>query len=162
LIILLFLVGKGSLMTLAQINLGSILAVIGAMLAVGIGLTAIAAAWVFFKVRRINLPAGTDFFAALRETPLSVVVLLDLLDFTFDIFSAPMSWLILSRLGLAPLRWVSTIEALIPGTEILPTMTISWVVARYWKKLRVPETISGWSQKRVPIYSSRQDPRLPQ
>lgn len=137
-------------MELAQISFGSILAVIGILLLIGLALTLIAAAWVFWKVRRINLPAGADFFEALRSTPLSVVILLDLLDFTFDIFSAPVSWFILGRLGLSPLRWVSTVEALIPGTEILPTMTIAWFVARYWRNLRVPDILPARIQNRLP------------
>ena len=86
--------------------------------------------WVLRKVRRIDLPPGADFITALRATPLSVVILLDLLDLTLDIFSAPFAWILLGRLGLAPLRTVTVIEALIPGTQFLPTMSIAWVLAR--------------------------------
>ncbi len=96
--------------------------------------------WIVLKVRRINLPAGTEFFEALRATPLSVVLLLDVLDLSLDIFSAPLSWVILSKLGLEPLRPVSVIKDLIPipGLEAVPMMTLSWGLARVWKNARIP------------------------
>ena len=86
--------------------------------------------WVVWRIRRINLPPGADFFMALRATPLSVVILLDLLDFGLDIFAAPFAWTILGYLGLKPLRNVSVIESLIPGTQFVPTMTVAWFIAR--------------------------------
>lgn len=86
--------------------------------------------WVVWRIRRIKLPPGADFFTALRATPLSVVILLDLLDFSLDIFAAPFAWTILGYLGLKPLRNVSVIESLIPGTQFIPTMTVAWIIAR--------------------------------
>lgn len=86
--------------------------------------------WVIWRVQRIRLPADADFMTALRATPLVVVLLLDLLDFSLDFFSAPISWLLLSRLGLAPLRGVTALEGLVPGTQFIPTMTLAWVAAR--------------------------------
>jgi hypothetical protein len=62
--------------------------------------------------------------------PLTLVVLLDLLDLSLDIFSAPVSWLILDRMGLSSLRNVSTIQGVIPGTQLIPVMTLSWLLAR--------------------------------
>jgi len=103
---------------------------LGIVAAVGLILAVLVAAWVFWKVRRINLPADADFFTALRATPLSVVILLDLLDLSLDFLSAPVAWVILGRLGLRPLRSVTMVESLIPGTQVLPTMTIMWFVAR--------------------------------
>jgi hypothetical protein len=76
------------------------------------------------------LPPDADFLTALRVTPLAVVILLDLLDFSLDIFSAPLAWMILGYLGLKPLRGVTIVESLIPGTQFLPTMTVVWVFAR--------------------------------
>lgn len=125
-------------MSLANVQIWDILRVIGILFGLGLIASLITLAWVFWKVRRINLPAGTEFFDALRATPLSVVILLDLLDLTLDFFSAPFSWILLNKLGLQPLRTVTVIEALIPGTELLPTMTIAWVVARLWKNARIP------------------------
>ena len=119
-------------------NLGDVLKAFAIIAGIGLALSLLLAAWVFWKVRRINLPAGTEFFDALRATPLSVVILLDLLDLSLDFFSAPFSWIILGRLGLEPLRTVTVIESLIPGTELLPTMTIAWLIARLWKNARIP------------------------
>lgn len=115
-----------------------ILRILGIIVAVGLVLSLIMIVWVLWRVRRINLPPGTDFFEALRVTPLSVVILLDALDLGLDFFSAPLSWVILGKLGLQPLRTVTAIEALIPGTSVLPTMTIAWIVARVWKNARLP------------------------
>jgi hypothetical protein len=97
---------------------------------VGTALSLALLAWVLWRVRRIQLPAGTDALTALRMTPLAVVVLLDLLDLSLDFFSAPISWTILGYLGLKPLRGVTLIEGLIPGTQLLPTMTAAWLIAR--------------------------------
>ena len=91
-------------------------------------------AWIIWRVRRINLPPDADWVTAMRATPFVVVLMLDLLDFSLDFFSAPFAWIILSYLGLKPLRAVTTIESLIPGTQFLPTMTAAWVIARFMKR----------------------------
>jgi hypothetical protein len=59
-------------------------------------------------------------------------VLLDLLDLGLDFFSAPVAWVILTKLGLGPLRGVTVVESLIPGTQFIPTMTLAWLFARYF------------------------------
>ena len=87
--------------------------------------------WVLWRVRHIQLPQNADFFTTLRHTPLSVVILLDVLDLSLDFLSAPVAWVILDRLGLKPLRAVSVVETLIPGTQFIPTMTALWFVARF-------------------------------
>ena len=99
-----------------------------------IGLSALLFLWVVRRVKRVNLPVGAGFWLTLRATPFSVVLLLDLLDLGLDFLSAPIAWVLLSRLGLTPLRGVSVIESVIPGTQFLPTMTISWIMARFMKK----------------------------
>ena len=86
--------------------------------------------WVLIAIKKINLPPDADFFVALRFTPLVVVVLIDLLDLSLDFLSAPVGWLILTRLGLGPLRGVSVVEGLVPGTQFIPTMTLAWFYAR--------------------------------
>src|SRR6185295_3412854 len=96
-------------------------------------------AWVVLRVRRIQLPPNADVFTTLRATPLSVVVLLDLLDFSLDFLSAPIAWVILGRLGLTPLRGVAIVEELIPGTQFIPTMTLAWILARLWKTQHWPQ-----------------------
>lgn len=87
-------------------------------------------AWVLWRVRRVRLPPNADFVTALRNTPFVVVLLLDALDLSLDFLAVPIAWALLSRLGLAPLRGVTIIEELIPGTQLLPTMTIAWVLVR--------------------------------
>jgi hypothetical protein len=93
--------------------------------------------FVLWRVRKIQLPPDADFFTAMRMTPLVVVLLLDLLDFTLDFLSAPVAWLLLTRLGLGPLRGVTVVESLIPGTQIIPTMTLAWIAVRVFKVDRV-------------------------
>jgi len=113
-----------------EINWRALLLAALALAAVGLALALALLAWVLWRVRKVQLPVGADTLTALRMTPLPVVVLLDLLDFSLDIFSAPVSWTILGYLGLRPLRGVTVIEGLIPGTQLLPTMTAAWLVAR--------------------------------
>ncbi|MBP7961525.1 MAG: hypothetical protein KA003_06105 [Caldilineaceae bacterium] len=98
-------------------------------------------AWVIWRVRRIKLPVNADFFTALRHTPFVVVLLLDLLDLGLDFLSAPIAWVLLTRLGLAPLRGVTIIEELIPGTQIIPTMTLAWVAVRFLGPRALNKTI---------------------
>ena len=86
--------------------------------------------WIVWRVRRIKLPADADFFTALQATPFVVVLVLDLLDLSLDFLSMPIAWALLSYLGLKPLRNVTMVETLIPGTQMLPTMTVAWVIAR--------------------------------
>jgi len=90
-------------------------------------------AFIIWKIRKIQLPPNADFFTALRYTPLVIVIMIDLLDLSLDFLSAPFSWIILGKLGLEPLRGVSVIESIIPGTQVLPTMTIAWIIARLMK-----------------------------
>ena len=97
----------------------------------GLVLSSVLLVWVIWRVRRIDLPAGADALTALQRTPFVVVLLLDLLDLGLDIFSVPLTWPLLGRLGLAPLRGVTIIEGLIPGTQLVPTMTLAWLFSRW-------------------------------
>lgn len=82
------------------------------------------------QVRNIDIPPDADFFETLRLVPITIPLALDMLDFAFDIFAAPVAWIILELMGLKSLQFITVMEALIPGTQILPTMTIGWVIAR--------------------------------
>ncbi len=86
--------------------------------------------WTWRSLRRINIPENLSFVEALQWTPLPVVILLDLLDFVFDIFAAPITWVLLGKIGLSPLRTVTAAEAVIPGTQLIPTMTLAWLGVR--------------------------------
>lgn len=81
-------------------------------------------------LRRVRVPPDADFFTTVRAVPLSLVVGLDLLDLALDTFSAPIIWLILNRYGLKALRNVGAVEALIPITGPIPTLTLAWFAAR--------------------------------
>jgi hypothetical protein len=103
-----------------------VLALMGASIFVAIaGLIALTR-----SIRRLHIPREADFFTTMRHIPLALAVLLDLLDFGLDIFSAPILWIALDRMGLPNLRNKATIEALIPFTNVIPTFTVSWFAAR--------------------------------
>lgn len=91
---------------------------------------------VWRQVKRIDIPPDATFGETLKLAPFLVVVMVDLLDFALDFLAAPIAWIILDRLGLKALRGVSVVEAIIPFTQAIPTMTIAWI----WVRL-FPETI---------------------
>jgi hypothetical protein len=82
------------------------------------------------SLRNIRVPPDADFFATMHYVPLSLVVLLDILDLALDVFSAPIAWIILDHMGLSNLRNIATVEALLPFTGPIPTLTVSWIAAR--------------------------------
>jgi hypothetical protein len=90
---------------------------------------ALLAALLWRRLKRLR-PSGGGFWQTLREVPLGLVVLIDLLDLGLESFSAPIIWVLLKSLGLTALREVATIEAIIPFTGPLPTMTLCWLLAR--------------------------------
>ncbi len=96
------------------------------------------------SIRRLRIPPDADFFTTMRYVPITLVVLLDLLDFGLDIFSAPISWIILDRMGLYGLRNKAAIEALIPFTQPIPTFTLSWIVARLIDRGALPDRRQRW------------------
>lgn len=102
------------------------------LIAMGVALmiAVVGLALIWRSVRRLDVPPTAGFFATMRYVPLALVVLLDLLDFGLDIFAAPVSWLVLDRLGLKGLRNKAALEALIPFTQPIPTFTLGWVAAR--------------------------------
>ncbi len=114
---------------------------------VALAIALILIAWVFIKIRRIRLAPEANTLDALRAAPLSVVIILDLLDFALDVFSAPISWLLLDRLGLKPLRGAAVIKDIIPFTGYIPAMTIGWVGVRVYDRYRLS---SGKALARLP------------
>ena len=93
-------------------------------------LSALVLGWAFRTLRRVRVPPDADFFTAVRAVPLSLMVGLDLLDLALDFLSTPLIWVILNRYGLQSLRNVASIEALLPFTGPIPTLTIAWFAAR--------------------------------
>lgn len=108
-------------------SIGLILAGIAAVAGLlAIGLLAL----VIWQARKIDVPEGAGFVETLQHTPLVVVLFLDTLDLALDILAAPIAWIVLDRIGLKALRGVSALEALIPFTNFIPTMTLAWIGAR--------------------------------
>jgi hypothetical protein len=102
-----------------------LIAMATALIIASVGLALIAQ-----NIRNLRVPRNADFFTTLRYVPLILVLLLDLLDFGLDLLAAPISWLVLDRMGLYGLRNKAAIEALIPFTQPIPTFTIGWIMAR--------------------------------
>lgn len=83
------------------------------------------------SMRDIRVPPGADFFTTMHYVPITLVILLDILDFSLDFLSAPVSWIILDKMGMPSLRNVATIEGVIPVvTSPIPTLTLAWLLAR--------------------------------
>jgi hypothetical protein len=99
-------------------------------MAVALTIAVVGLALIWRSIKRLDVPPTAGFFGTLRYVPLPLVILLDLLDFGLDIFAAPVSWIVLDRLGLRGLRNKAAIEALIPFTQPIPTFTLSWIAAR--------------------------------
>lgn len=87
-------------------------------------------AFVVRKMRRLKVPPGAGYWETLHYTPFLLVLFIDLLDLGLDVLAAPFTWVILDRLGLNALRNVSTVEALIPFTQPIPMLTLSWAWVR--------------------------------
>ena len=100
------------------------------LMGISLGLALLLLVVVWRKVKRLHIPPNATFGETLLLTPLVVVLMIDLLDFGLDFLAAPISWVILDRLGLKALRGVSVVEAVIPLTQAIPTMTIAWVWVR--------------------------------
>ena len=111
-------------------TLNTVLVIVLALMGVSVVIALLGLLGLVRRIRRLRISPDAGFFATLRAVPLSLVVLLDLLDFGLDIFSAPIIWIILDRMGLPNLRNKATIEALIPVTNVLPTFTLCWFAAR--------------------------------
>ena len=103
--------------------------ILGAM-----GIALVLAIILFFvavrQMKHVQVPPNASFSETLQYTPFILVVFIDLLDFALDMLAAPFAWVILDRLGLKALRGVSVVEALIPFTQAIPTMTICWIGVR--------------------------------
>jgi hypothetical protein len=104
----------------------------GYLIAMGIGLVLVTILFIFAyrQVRRMHIPSDAGFAETLLLTPFVVVLFVDLLDLAFDFLSAPIAWLILDRMGLKALRNVAALEALVPFTQLIPTMTLAWIGVR--------------------------------
>ncbi len=105
---------------------------------VALALAAILFLLTYRRLRNLRVPPGSDFFTTLRYVPLSLVLFLDLLDFALDFLSVPLGYALLKSVGLENLVLVTAVEALIPGTQLVPTLTVAWLLAR--RGVRLPPT----------------------
>ena len=121
-----------------------------------IGLAALAR-----SIRRLRIPPDADFFTTMRYIPLLLAIVLDLLDFGLDIFSAPIMWIALDRMGLYNLRNKATIEALIPAHQCHPDLYGSWFAARLFNlgssPGRMKATIGPIDHARITLDVGRRD-----
>ncbi|MGD8585027.1 MAG: hypothetical protein PVH65_00675 [Chloroflexota bacterium] len=86
------------------------------------------------RLRSLEIPPDATFTETLFLTPVSLVIAIDLLDLALDVLAVPISWAVLDRLGLKALRGVAAVEALIPGTQFLPTLTACWFGVRLLRR----------------------------
>jgi hypothetical protein len=100
------------------------------LMALGLVAGSLLLALAVVQLRRIQIPPDATFVETLHMIPLVLVLAIDLLDLGLDVLAAPVSWIILDRLGLKALRSLATVEALIPGTQFLPTLTACWIGVR--------------------------------
>lgn len=121
-------------MNLQNITWSDVLLALGICAAVGVGgaVTLLALAWQ--QVKEIDVPENADFFETLQLVPISVPLALDFLDLAFDVLSAPISWVVLEMLGLRALQMVTVFESLVPGTQLIPTLTVCWFIAKGMKR----------------------------
>jgi hypothetical protein len=100
------------------------------------------------QIRNIDIPEDADFFETLRLLPITVPLALDLLDLVFDIFAAPIAWVILELMGLKALQLITIFEGLLPGTQVIPTLTIAWIIARSTKTQATPTALEAALRQR--------------
>jgi uncharacterized membrane-anchored protein len=101
-----------------------------ALMAICLGLAIFLFVFFVSRLRHLDIPQDAGFGETLLYVPLSLVLFIDLLDFALDILAAPITWVVLDRLGLKALRNVFALEAIIPFTQAIPAMTIAWVAVR--------------------------------
>jgi hypothetical protein len=90
-------------------------------------------AFVYRRLHAIGVPRDAGLFTTLRYVPIALPIALDLLDLAFDVFSAPVVWIVLSRFRMQALRNAATAVAVLPFTQVLPTFTTLWIAARVLK-----------------------------
>jgi len=121
-------------MTINEEQLRTFLLIFAGLAVLSLVVAILLALVTYRQVRRLHLPSDADFMTCLRTVPITVVIMLDLLDLGLDVFSAPVAWVLLGKLGLQGLRGVTVLEELIPGTQLLPTMTLAWIGIRVYDK----------------------------
>lgn len=104
--------------------------ILAALFIFGLVISALLLTYAVRAMRHLDIPPDAGLADTLHATPFLVVVGIDLLDLSLDVLAAPIAWVILDRLGLKALRNMATIEAVIPGTQVIPTLTLAWIIVR--------------------------------
>jgi hypothetical protein len=137
-------------------SLAEFLQIVAVVMLVAAVLGALGLVLIHRRLRRLRVPPGASFATTLRIVPLSLVVVLDLLDLGLDVFAAPVVWVVLSRYRLQALRNTAAVEALIPFTQALPTLTVAWVAVRVLNLGDAPRRDLIETEERAP---GRYEPR---
>ena len=111
-------------------DLRNLVILVFGVMAVAAAVGGILLALAVHRLRSLDIPPDASFGETLLLAPLSAVIAIDLLDLVLDVLAAPLSWAILDRLGLKALRGVAAAEALLPGTQFIPTLTLCWLGVR--------------------------------
>lgn len=111
-------------------SLGQLLQVLAIVVVVAVVLALCGLVLIHRRLRQLRVPPGASLTTTLRMVPLGLVLILDLLDLGLDMLAAPIIWVILSRYRLQALRNTAAIEALIPFTQVIPTLTLAWFAVR--------------------------------
>ncbi|MGB1250628.1 MAG: hypothetical protein ACPG8W_08465 [Candidatus Promineifilaceae bacterium] len=98
----------------------------GAVLLLAIALLIVAVR----QMQKIDIPENADLTTTLLAIPIVVVIGIDLLDLALDFLALPIVWVLLNRMGLRALRNISAVEALVPFTQPIPTLTLAWIAVR--------------------------------
>ena len=111
-------------------TLQTYLMILAAIMLAGLVLFLLLIGFAVRQLRQVYIPPDAGFVETLRLVPLSMVLAIDLLDLGLDFLAAPVAWVMLDRLGLRALRGLSAVEAVIPGTQFVPTLTLCWLGVR--------------------------------
>ena len=141
-------------------DLRNFIAAVAVAVLVVLALAAAAIYVAYRKLRRIRIAADSDFFTTVRAVPLSLVIGLDLLDIGLDVFSTPITWMLLDRLGLKSLRNIATVKAVVPVLDMIPALTLAWLAAHYLKLGRPPDPLLIETERTGPAsFAPRSRPR---
>jgi hypothetical protein len=125
-------------MAINEEQLRTLLIILAGLAALSVVAAILLTLMTYRRLRRLRLPPDADFTTCLRAVPISTVIILDLLDFGLDVFSVPIAWVMLGKLGLQGLRGITILEEVIPGTQLLPTMTLAWIGIRLYDRFIGP------------------------
>ena len=114
---------------------------IGIVLVASLAVLAVWAWLVYSLLRRLTVDRAPESVEALRQMPLALALGVDAIDLGLDFFGAPIVYALLSRGDLRALRRLTLFESLLPGTQLIPSLTISWLYAHHAGDGTAAETV---------------------